>query len=214
MHLADPAPTPTSRRPFPTYDFHVNAIVHSDGLNDADEMNLYTPNPLIDSPFGPSDMEWLYRQQDVDGATLSSRLQQLAPVSFTNGLDGARRRQAVCARFVGPEQLYLDDRQSGADDIRHHDGQRYSDVAPRFRRIADSRLGQNRRVHGRRARRHAGAGPSRQEDQPELSAAGLERPQRADPAEVDQRRVSASQVGAAAPRRSTRRKSWPSSAST
>ena len=74
-------------------------------LNDADEMNLYPPNPLIDSPFGPGDLEWLYRQQDVDGATLSSRLSQLAPVSFTNGVDGARRRQAVRARFVGPEQL-------------------------------------------------------------------------------------------------------------
>ena len=40
---------------------------HSDGLNEADEMNLYAPNPLLDSPFGPSDLEWLYRQQDVDG---------------------------------------------------------------------------------------------------------------------------------------------------
>jgi hypothetical protein len=78
---------------FPTYDFAVNATVRSDGLNDADELNHYTPNPLVDSPFGPGDLEWLYRQQDVDGATLSSRLSQLAPVSFTNGVDGARRRR-------------------------------------------------------------------------------------------------------------------------
>ena len=51
--------------------------LHSDGLNDADEMNLYCPEPADDSPFGPGDIEWLYRQQDVDGATLSSRLSQL-----------------------------------------------------------------------------------------------------------------------------------------
>ena len=41
---------------------------HTDGLNDADEMNLYVPNPQADSPFGPADLEWLYRQQDVDGS--------------------------------------------------------------------------------------------------------------------------------------------------
>ena len=78
---------------FPTYDFQINHLVHSDGLNEADEMNLYSPNPLLDSPFGPTDLEWLYRQQDVDGASLSSRLAQLAPVSFSNGLDGPRRRK-------------------------------------------------------------------------------------------------------------------------
>ena len=77
----------------PSYDYYVNSQFHSDGLNDADEMNYYNPNPLYDSPFGPGDLEWLYRQQDVDGATLSSRLSQLAPVSFTNGFDGARRRR-------------------------------------------------------------------------------------------------------------------------
>ncbi len=58
---------PTSRPTTAT----VNAHVHSDGLNEADEMNLYTPNPLLDSPYGPGDLEWLYRQQDVDGATLT-----------------------------------------------------------------------------------------------------------------------------------------------
>jgi hypothetical protein len=78
---------------YPTYDFQVNAAVQSDGLNEADEMNLYTYNPLVDSPYGPGDLEWLYRQQDVDGASLTSRLKQLAPISFTNGLDGQRRRR-------------------------------------------------------------------------------------------------------------------------
>ena len=56
-------------------------------------MNLYVPNPQADSPFGFGDLEWLYRQQDVDGASLTSRLAQLAPVSFTNPIDGQRRRR-------------------------------------------------------------------------------------------------------------------------
>ncbi len=100
-----PYPPPT----FPTYDASVNSVTNlmtngaynpsnfpgrnSDGVNDAEEMNLYTPNALLDSPYGPSDLEWLYRQQDVDGASLSSRLSQLAPISLTNGLDGQRRRR-------------------------------------------------------------------------------------------------------------------------
>ena len=42
-------------------------------------MNLYVPNPQLDSPFGYGDLEWLYRQQDVDGSSLVSRLAQLAP---------------------------------------------------------------------------------------------------------------------------------------
>ena len=89
-----PVPLPTGTpAAFPSYDYVVNATVNSDGLNDADEMNLYQPNPLFDSPFGPGDLEWLYRQQDVDGAYLSSRLSQLAPISFTNGIDGPRRRR-------------------------------------------------------------------------------------------------------------------------
>ncbi len=84
-----PTPTPTT---FPTYDYVVNASVRSDGLNDADEMNLYSPNKY-DTPFTANDLQWLYRQQDVDGATLTSNLKQLAPVSFNNGLDGVRRRR-------------------------------------------------------------------------------------------------------------------------
>ena len=67
-------------------------------VNEADEMNLYSPNPLLDSPYGPSDLEWLYRQQDVDGSTLTSRLSQLAPVSFTNTIDGQRRRRLFALR--------------------------------------------------------------------------------------------------------------------
>src|SRR5271166_5844388 len=56
-------------------------------------MNLYLTNPQLGSPFGLGDLEWLYRQQDVDGGSLVSRLAQLAPVSFTNTIDGQRRRR-------------------------------------------------------------------------------------------------------------------------
>ena len=56
-------------------------------------MNLYVPNAQLDAPFGYGDLEWLYRQQDVDGGSLVSRLAQLAPVSFTNPIDGQRRRR-------------------------------------------------------------------------------------------------------------------------
>ena len=83
---------------YPTYDVHVNSSAHSDGLNEADEMNLYQPNPMLDSPFGPGDLEWLYRQQDVDGASLTSRLSQLAPISFSNTIDG--RGGAGCSRSI------------------------------------------------------------------------------------------------------------------
>ena len=74
---------------YPTYDLSIR----TNGLNEADEMNLYRPDPLLDSPFAPPDLEWLYRSQDVDGPSLLSRLADLAPVSFTNTIDGQRRRR-------------------------------------------------------------------------------------------------------------------------
>jgi hypothetical protein len=61
-------------------------------VDEADEMNLYSPS-LFDQPYGPSDLEWLYRLQDVDGSTLVSRLSKLAPVSFLNPADGPTRRR-------------------------------------------------------------------------------------------------------------------------
>ncbi len=67
-------------------------VYSSPALNHANEMNLYQPNPT-DMPFGPADLEWLYRSQDSDGGSLQSRLAQLAPISFTNTVDGQRRRR-------------------------------------------------------------------------------------------------------------------------
>ena len=58
----------------------------------ADESNLYQPS-RYDALFGPQDLEWLYRQHDVDGASLDSRLKYLAPISFNHPVDGQRRRR-------------------------------------------------------------------------------------------------------------------------
>ena len=175
--------TPASNVPvgYPTYDYSVNANISSDGLNEADEMNLYSPNPLYDSPFGPGDLEWLYRQQDVDGASLTSRLSQLAPISFTNGIDGARRRRLFALDSWDLNTFsWPTDNPAGA--------------FPTNSRIGSAANGGFLTL----GQLHAEPGPSRQEDQPELSAAGLERPERAGPSEVDQRHLSASEVGAAA----------------
>jgi len=60
--------------------------------DEADEMNVFVPSKF-DSPFGPEDLEWLYRQHDVDGASLQSRLANLAPISFLNPQDGVYRRR-------------------------------------------------------------------------------------------------------------------------
>ena len=64
----------------------------SNGMSEADEMDLYTPN-RFDAAFSPSDLEWLYRAQDVDGASLRSRLSTLAPVSLVWASDSNRRRR-------------------------------------------------------------------------------------------------------------------------
>src|SRR4051794_21705859 len=84
-------PAPQS---FPSFDQYVNTVssanLSSANLNEADEMQVYHPYPF-DAPFGPGDLEWLYRQQDSDGASLSSRLAELAKISFTNPRDGVRR---------------------------------------------------------------------------------------------------------------------------
>ena len=98
--------------PVPTYTHAINANQYYDpnisgGLNttvyfdgeyiapyhhEADEMNLYAPTQE-DQPFNTTDLEWLYRLQDVDGGSLYSRLAYLAPLSFLNPIDGLRRRR-------------------------------------------------------------------------------------------------------------------------
>ncbi len=147
---------------YPSYDFRANANVHSDGLNEADEMNLYSPNPLLDSPFGPGDLEWLYRQQDVDGATLTSRLSSLAPISFTNGLDGQRRRRLFALDTWDTNNfVWTNDNPGNAFPSNS-----------RFTQLQSAGFPTLRTPGG-----YPNPGPARQEDQSQLSLAGLERPQ-------------------------------------
>jgi hypothetical protein len=58
------------------------------GRDIADQMYLYGPTPY-DSPFTASDLEWLYRVQDVDGTSLTSRLAGLLPEMFVPNSVGA-----------------------------------------------------------------------------------------------------------------------------
>ena len=60
--------------------------------DEADEMCLYKAS-WSDAPFGPGDLEWLYRKSDVDGRGIASRLGRLAPISFLNPADGLMRRR-------------------------------------------------------------------------------------------------------------------------
>ena len=92
MYAAMPYDTPTGATAVPTFDSLINASIKSPYLNEADEMQLYQGSPY-DAPFGPNDLEWLYRKQDSDGQYLQSRLSSLAPISFTNGVDDLRRRR-------------------------------------------------------------------------------------------------------------------------
>jgi hypothetical protein len=83
INSSDPLPTnpPPGTTPS-TYPIQGMLPGGSLAWNSADEMNLYTPNHY-DAPFGPQDLEWLYRKHDVDGASLSSRLSLLDQGYFT-----------------------------------------------------------------------------------------------------------------------------------
>ena len=165
------------------------ATEHTDGLNDADEMNLYVPNPQADSPFGPADLEWLYRQQDVDGSSLVSRLAQLAPVSFTNPIDGQRRRRLFTTDSWEMNNFaWANDNPGNAFPNNQQLRVQHANAGFPVTSGASSRPVVPNPV----------SGPARQEDQPQLPAAGLQRPRRADPPEVDQRRLSTDEVRAAA----------------
>src|SRR5262249_3051676 len=58
----------------------------------ADEQDDYEPD-FGDAPFHLPDLEWLYRRHEQDSRGLASRLSKLAPISFTNPVDGLRRRR-------------------------------------------------------------------------------------------------------------------------
>ena len=87
----------------PTFDLAINSnpAYPSRALNEADEMKLFEASQY-DRAFGPSDLQWLYRFQDVDGQSLQSRLATLAPISFLNPLDGPRRRRMFALDAFDP----------------------------------------------------------------------------------------------------------------
>ena len=162
-------------------------------------MNLYVPNAQLDAPFGYGDLEWLYRQQDVDGGSLVSRLAQLAPVSFTNTIDGQRRRRLFSLDSWEMNNFVWTNDNPGI-------------VYPNAPRATITPFATQSRASPQPNAGfpylgtppglvHPAARPSRQEDQPQLPPAGLERPRRADPAEVDLRHVPAPQVRPAPPGR-------------
>lgn len=91
---------PTIYGSMPAYDTPINPGAMgpdpypggSLGRDLAHEVNLYRPDPS-DRPYTTADLEWLYRQQDVDGAQLDSRLKYLAPISFVYSPDAPMRRK-------------------------------------------------------------------------------------------------------------------------
>ena len=127
---------------------------------------------------------------------------------------GRRRPFAVePARRPGPDQLHqhhrrptpspaVRGRELGVEPVRLGQRQPPERVPVQQSIRAD---GQCQLRHGERrpglVRGGAVPGPPRPQDQPQLSPAGLERPRRADPAEVDLRHVPAPQVGPAPPGR-------------
>ncbi|MGE3820452.1 MAG: hypothetical protein AB7I30_13640, partial [Isosphaeraceae bacterium] len=94
------APTPNGPSSI-TNDVNSRTYFLSSGLNEADEMNLYEPSK-VDAPFGNADLEWLYRYHDVDGQSLTSRLGQLAPISFELAKDALRRRRLFSVESWDP----------------------------------------------------------------------------------------------------------------
>lgn len=79
----------------PTFDRNINSFnppqitqgMYPGGslaLHEDAQLNLYEKTPF-DAPFGPTDLEWLYRRQDSDGTALFSRLESLAQLQTGGG---------------------------------------------------------------------------------------------------------------------------------
>ena len=88
---------------YPTYDLNIR----TNGLNEADEMSLYRPNALLDSPYGPADLEWLYRSQDVDGHFAVEPAGQPGPDQLHQQHRRHAPAAAVRARELGIESVRL-----------------------------------------------------------------------------------------------------------
>jgi hypothetical protein len=109
----------------PTFDREVNSSRPGSngypggslGLDEADEMNLYHP-AHADAPFGPSDLEWLYRRHDLDGRALFSRLGPLASETLDSPDPAAgsffRRRLFSIDSWESNRWVWANDNPAGA----------------------------------------------------------------------------------------------------
>ena len=96
---------------YPTYDLNIR----TNGLNEADEMNLYRPNALMDSPVRPHRPRMaLPASRTSTALRCRAGWPSLAPVSFTNTIDGQRRRRLFALDSWEIEQLCLGQRQPAA----------------------------------------------------------------------------------------------------
>ncbi len=73
-------------------------------LHDPEQLDLYRPNNN-DAPFEPKDLEWLYRQGDIDSSSLDNRLARLLPDTFLNPND--KVGSAVRRRLFSDESWEL-----------------------------------------------------------------------------------------------------------
>ena len=95
-------PSAAAGTTLPTYDFSVNGGLHTDGLNDADEMNLYATS-RYDQPYSGSDLEWLYRSQDIDGSSPQQPALAVSPDQLHQYLRRPTPSPLVLDRFLGAE---------------------------------------------------------------------------------------------------------------
>jgi hypothetical protein len=79
-----PAPAPPAPFTMPTQIVQGMYPNGSLGLNEDVQLNLYRREPY-DDIFGVEDLEWLYRRQDTDGTSLTSRLESLATLPQAAG---------------------------------------------------------------------------------------------------------------------------------
>ncbi len=92
------------------------------GMSEAAQLDLYRPTPY-DQPFNNADLEWLYRKDDVDGSSLTSRLDSLLPAQGTQPsfFDSPLNRQLFSVESWEPTGYVWSQRPNGAAlPVRSH----------------------------------------------------------------------------------------------
>ena len=206
VQRARPRIRPTTSRSMPP--------IHSDGLNEADEMNLYHAQPAAGFSLRPERPRMALppagrRRRDRSRAGWLSSRRSASPT----GIDGLRRRRLFSLDTWDLNNfVWTNDNPANAFPTNS-----------RFTRRARCRLHATATLASpapastpadqRRASTTPSPGPARQEDQPQLSRCRS----RTTPTSRSARNGSARPISSSSrscrPRRSTRPKSWPSSAS-